>query len=74
VIISRPITDQQLFFPEGTRSKTGQPKHFLKRVLKPVAAPSAYVATVSINNSGKWLNLIFPVGLGNHLTLQFISL
>ena len=60
-----------VIFPEGTRSKTGQPKAFSQTGLKILckAAPSAYVVPVSINNSWKMVKFgFFPVGLGNHLT------
>lgn len=60
-----------VIFPEGTRSKTGEPKKFSENGLKILCkfAPSAYIVPVSINNSwridrfGK-----FPLGLGNRLT------
>jgi 1-acyl-sn-glycerol-3-phosphate acyltransferase len=60
-----------VIFPEGTRSKTGQPKAFAQTGLKILckSAPSAYVVPVSINNSWKMVKYgFFPVGLGNRLT------
>lgn len=60
-----------VIFPEGTRSKTGQPKAFAHTGLKILCknAPSAYVVPVSINNSWKMVKYgFFPVGLGNRLT------
>ena len=60
-----------VIFPEGTRSKTGQPKPFAQSGLKMLCkyAPSAYVVPISINNSWKMVKFgFFPVGLGNHLT------
>jgi 1-acyl-sn-glycerol-3-phosphate acyltransferase len=60
-----------VIFPEGTRSKTGQPKPFSQTGLKILckSAPSAYVVPVSINNSWKMVKFgFFPLGLGNRLT------
>jgi 1-acyl-sn-glycerol-3-phosphate acyltransferase len=60
-----------VIFPEGTRSKTGEPKEFSQTGLKILckAAPSAYVVPVSINNSWKMVKFgFFPLGLGNRLT------
>ncbi|MES2240773.1 MAG: lysophospholipid acyltransferase family protein [Bacteroidota bacterium] len=60
-----------VIFPEGTRSKTGEPKEFAPTGLKILckSAPSAYVVPLSINNSWKMVKFgFFPVGLGNHLT------
>lgn len=59
-----------VIFPEGTRSRTGQPKRFqgmgLKVLMK--ASPSAYIVPVSINNSWKMLRYgKFPHGIGAHL-------
>lgn len=59
-----------VIFPEGTRSKTGQPKEFAQTGLKIMmkAAPSAYVLPLTINNSWKMAKFgYFPLGLGNHL-------
>jgi 1-acyl-sn-glycerol-3-phosphate acyltransferase len=62
-----------VIFPEGTRSKNGQPKEFAQSGLKILCkyAPSAYVVPISINNSWKMVKFgVFPMGLGNRL--QFI--
>lgn len=62
-----------VIFPEGTRSKTGEPKNFSQTGLKILckAAPSAYVVPVSINNSWKMVKFgFFPLGLGNRLTFD----
>jgi 1-acyl-sn-glycerol-3-phosphate acyltransferase len=62
-----------VIFPEGTRSKDGNPKEFVQSGLKILCkfAPSAYVIPISINNSWKMVKFgSFPMGLGNHL--QFI--
>ncbi|MFD2602445.1 lysophospholipid acyltransferase family protein [Flavobacterium suzhouense] len=60
-----------VIFPEGTRSKTGEPKKFSETGLKVLckAAPSAYIVPISINNSWKLDRFgKFPMGLGNKLT------
>tara|TARA_R110000823_G_C15551783_1_gene459415 strand:+ start:98 stop:520 length:423 start_codon:yes stop_codon:yes gene_type:complete len=62
-----------VIFPEGTRSKTGQPKKFhttgLKILLK--KAPSALIIPISINNSWKMLKYgKFPYGIGNHISFE----
>lgn len=59
-----------VIFPEGTRSRKGQPKKFqptgLKTLLK--KAPSAVVVPISINNSWKLLRYgKFPMGVGSHV-------
>ncbi len=59
-----------VIFPEGTRSRNGQPKKFqptgLKILIK--TAPSALVVPISINNSWKLLRYgKFPMGIGSHL-------
>lgn len=62
-----------VIFPEGTRSKTGEPKRFAESGLKILCkyAPSAYIVPISINNSWKMVRFgSFPMGLGNHLTFQ----
>lgn len=61
-----------VIFPEGTRSKTGQPRPFSENGLKVLCkyAPSAYIVPVTVNNSWKmvrWGN--FPMGLGNKIIL-----
>ncbi|MDI1254829.1 MAG: lysophospholipid acyltransferase family protein [Flavobacterium sp.] len=60
-----------VIFPEGTRSKNGQPKEFAQSGLKILCkyAPSAYVVPITINNSWKMVKYgFFPLGLGNRLT------
>ena len=62
-----------VIFPEGTRSRDGNPKPFrmvgLKALIK--NAPSAYILPVSINNSWKMLRYgKYPLGLGNHLKFK----
>lgn len=60
-----------VIFPEGTRSKTGEPKRFSENGLKILCkyAPSAYIVPVSINNSWKLFRYgQFPLGLGCRLT------
>ncbi|RZS99094.1 lysophospholipid acyltransferase family protein [Aquimarina brevivitae] len=61
-----------VIFPEGTRSRNGQPKNFagtgLKVLFKHI--PDAVVVPVAINNSWKLLRYgNFPMGIGIHLTL-----
>lgn len=60
-----------VIFPEGTRSRTGEPKRFSENGLKILCkfAPSAYIVPVSINNSWKLVRWgQFPLGLGTSLT------
>ncbi len=62
-----------VIFPEGTRSKTGEPKKFAESGLKILCkyAPSAHVVPISINNSWKMVKFgAFPMGLGS--SLEFI--
>ena len=62
-----------VIFPEGTRSKTGNPKEFAQSGLKILCkyAPSAYLVPITINNSWKLAKFgAFPMGLG--CRLQFI--
>lgn len=59
-----------MIFPEGTRSKTGEPKKFSENGLKILCkyAPSAYILPITINNSWKMVKFgSFPMGLGNRL-------
>ncbi|WP_435578160.1 lysophospholipid acyltransferase family protein [Gilvibacter sp.] len=59
-----------VIFPEGTRSRTGQPKPFQSKGLLTLfeKIPSALIVPVSINNSWKlWRYGSFPLGLGNHV-------
>ena len=60
-----------VIFPEGTRSKTGEPKKFSENGLKILCkfAPSAYIVPVSINNSWKMVRFRqYPLGLGSRIT------
>jgi len=60
-----------VIFPEGTRSKTGQPKVFASTGIKILCknAPSAVVVPITINNSWRFVKFgNFPFGLGNKLT------
>ena len=62
-----------VIFPEGTRSRDGQPKPFRMIGLKTLTenAPSAYILPVSINNSWKMLRFgKFPLGIGNNLKFE----
>lgn len=59
-----------VIFPEGTRSKTGEPKKFAENGLKILSkyAPSAYMVPLTINNSWKMTKWgAFPLGLRNNL-------
>jgi 1-acyl-sn-glycerol-3-phosphate acyltransferase len=62
-----------VIFPEGTRSRDGNPKPFkpmgLKMLLK--KSPSALVVPITINNSWKLLRYgKFPMGIGAHLKFK----
>ena len=62
-----------VIFPEGTRSRTGEPKRFSPNGLKMLVkyAPSAYVVPITINNSWKFLKYGgFPMELGVNLTFD----
>ena len=62
-----------VIFPEGTRSRNGQPKRFQPTGLKVLIkkAPSALVVPISINNSWKLLRYgKFPMGIGHHLKFK----
>jgi len=62
-----------VIFPEGTRSRNGQPKNFQPTGLKVLmkTAPSALVVPISINNSWKLLRYgKFPMGVGSHLKFK----
>ena len=64
-----------VIFPEGTRSKTGEPRPFAVNGLKILCknAPSSYVLPVTINNSWKMTKWgSFPLGIGNKI--EFIIL
>ena len=59
-----------VIFPEGTRSKNGEPKEFAQSGLKILCkyAPSAYVVPITINNSWKVYQYgYFALSLGHHL-------
>lgn len=59
-----------VIFPEGTRSKTGEPKKFSENGLRILCenAPSAYILPITINNSWRLVKWgFFPMGLGNRL-------
>ena len=61
-----------VIFPEGTRSKDGNPKQFSENGVKMLCkyAPSAYIIPVTINNSWKLVsNGHFPLNVG--VDLQF---
>ena len=61
-----------VIFPEGTRSKDGNPKPFRKTGLLTLfkKAPDAYVLPVSISNSWKLQSKgMFPLPLGVHMEL-----
>ncbi|WP_033959693.1 lysophospholipid acyltransferase family protein [Psychroserpens jangbogonensis] len=59
-----------VIFPEGTRSKDGNPKPFKTKGLELLfrKAPSAFVVPITVNNSWKMLRYgKFPMGIGNHI-------
>ncbi len=62
-----------VIFPEGTRSRNGEPKEFAATGLKILVknAPEALVVPVTINDSWKLLKYgKFPLGIGMHMTLE----
>lgn len=62
-----------VIFPEGTRSRNGQPKKFAVNGLKMLAKynPEAYIVPISINNSWKVFKYgSFPLGLFNQIKIE----
>lgn len=62
-----------VIFPEGTRSRNGEPKSFAKNGLKTIIKfnPEAYVVPISINNSWKIFKYgQFPLGIFSPLTVE----
>lgn len=62
-----------VIFPEGTRSKTGEPKRFSENGLKMMVkyAPSSYIVPITINNSWKLLRYgNFPMEIGVKLNFE----
>lgn len=62
-----------VIFPEGTRSRDGQPKRFSENGLKMLCkyAPNALVVPITINNSWKLTRYgNFPLGLGSSVTVS----
>ena len=62
-----------VIFPEGTRSKTGEPLQFAESGLKILCkyAPSAYIVPITINNSWKVYQYgYFPLSVGHHLKFK----
>ncbi|MFK8058924.1 MAG: lysophospholipid acyltransferase family protein [Polaribacter sp.] len=61
-----------VIFPEGTRSKDGQPKKFATSGLKVIAKynKDGYIVPLTINNSYKLFQYgKFPLGIGNPITI-----
>lgn len=62
-----------IIFPEGTRSRDGQPKRFSENGLKILTkfAPNATIIPVTINNSWKlWEYGQFPMNIGVKVTVE----
>ena len=60
-----------VIFPEGTRSKNGEPKPFQTKGLEILfkKVPSALIVPITINNSWKMYRYgKFPMGIGSHIT------
>lgn len=61
-----------VIFPEGTRSKDGQPKSFAESGLKVLTKynPDGYVVPLTVNNSWKVFKYgKFPFGIGSPITI-----
>lgn len=61
-----------VIYPEGTRSRNGEPKRFSENGLRTLCAfaPDAYVVPLTINNSWKLFRYgNFPLGLGAKIKL-----
>ena len=62
-----------VIFPEGTRSRNGQPKTFAKTGMQILfkKMPDALVVPITINNSWKLFQYgQFPLGIGVHITMK----
>ncbi|MBT8309281.1 MAG: 1-acyl-sn-glycerol-3-phosphate acyltransferase [Flavobacteriaceae bacterium] len=62
-----------VIFPEGSRSRDGNPKPFKKRGLETLFkhTPNAFLVPITINNSWKLLRYgKFPYGIGTHITFE----
>lgn len=62
-----------VIYPEGTRSKDGNPKPFKTRGIQIMVKkmPSSYIVPISINNSWKVVqNGTFPLGVFNKITFD----
>jgi len=62
-----------VIFPEGTRSRDGNPRRFAENGIKILCkyAPSAFVIPVTINNSWKLVRFgSFPLGIGVKLSMS----
>lgn len=62
-----------VIFPEGTRSKDGNPKPFQTRGMEILfkKVPNGLAVPVTINNSWKLYRYgKFPMGIGNHITFK----
>jgi len=62
-----------VIFPEGTRSRNGEPKPFQKQGLLTLFKyiPNAVVVPITINNSWKMLRYgKFPLGIGNEIKFK----